>query len=156
MTGRSDDTWSEKEKHVLILQASTSAVSVTIAVIYRNTEKLPCRPWGTQMLRWRQSSLPKLEVWSMLIWRHLFANFVAFSMPGNENNTNHFCSGVKGWFCSVRVIYTPSQPGWGLGFSKVPGLAAKGIPLKTSTERKRPRGIFFPWTPPPSVCTTPS
>lgn len=53
-------------------------------------------------------------------------------------------------------LNAPSQPGWGWGFSKMRGLAAKGIPLKTSTERKRPRGIFSPWMPPPSVCTTPS
>lgn len=53
-------------------------------------------------------------------------------------------------------IYIPSQPGWGLGFSKTPGLAAKGIPLKTSTERNSSRGIFCPWTRPPSVWTTPS
>lgn len=31
--------------------------------------------------------------------------------------------------------YTPSQPGWTFGFSNSPGLAAKGIPLKTSTDR---------------------
>ena len=48
------------------------------------------------------------------------------------------------------------HPGWGLGFSKVPGLAAKGIPLKTSIERTSPRRTFVPWTLPPSVSTTPS
>lgn len=59
--------------------------------------------------------------------------------------------------CCVRLgLNAPSQPRWGFGFSSFPGLAAKGIPLKTSTERKRLRGIFCPWTLPPSVCTTPS
>lgn len=50
----------------------------------------------------------------------------------------------------------PSQPGWRVGFSNLPGTAAKGIPLKTSMRRRNPRRMLSPSTMPPSVYTAPS
>jgi len=61
-------------------------------------KKLPCRPWGTQMLRWRQSSEPKLEVWSALFWIHLLANLVALRTPVDGNNISYFFTVIKGEF----------------------------------------------------------
>ncbi len=36
------------------------------------------------------------------------------------------------WKHLNRQVYSPSQPGWGTGFSNPPGGVANGIPLNTS------------------------
>lgn len=61
---------------------------------------------------------------------------------------------------STHPPLPPCQPGCRCGFSRALGGAAKGMPLKMSTERppmpKRPSFLLTPSTKPPSVCTTPS
>lgn len=162
------------------------------SIFFKCQNNQPCLPWGTKILRYKQSSLPWEPDCMSVTCKHRSRYFVAFNTPGspqtniikmiknkNHLNTHQSSSVTKGALYStlrrhrhchiitrIAIIistnkqhtnmYSPFQPGWGLGFSNLPGMSAKGTPLKTSTERKSPMRWFFPSTMPPSVDTAPS
>lgn len=79
------------------------------------------------MLRKRQSSLPKLEVWRMLIWRHLLANFFACSMPGGDENSMNlfpYIDNGKIWDYSAALHTIPARVRF--GFLKCSRFGSKG------------------------------
>ena len=153
-------TLGKKKRTIFILQAITSIVSMNSNIdietqkCYHVGHEEP-RCWGRGSLHCQK--LKSVVYWSGDIsWQTLLPSVCLWVLIHKMTMLNVLQQLFTHSNFQLFSLNTPSQPGWGLGFSSVPGLAAKGIPLKTSTERKRPRGIFCPWTLPPSVCTTPS
>lgn len=51
---------------------------------------VPVRKWGTQMFRYRQSSLPLVSLIKRFTWRHLFLYSVVFMIPSEKKKRRRF------------------------------------------------------------------
>ena len=128
---------------------------------------LPSLPWGTQMLRYRQSSLPRVPVWRRVSCKHLFWNSVAFRMPKCRTKAVRYQTKHRNSTCiklSWETGEIPEEAVWSYGIKNeikpahrpiqgvswasqtVQGRLQRGSPWRRPCSGGTPGGC---WSPPP-------